>query len=310
MYSYAPTSDFDRLQGGCVVALGCFDGLHIGHRTLLCQAKQLAKAEGLPLVVYSPEAKKGQALLTTPKEKEALLYGFGADLVILADFEKIKGLSAEQFVCDVLWERLHCRIAVCGYNFRFGAKAAGDCVLLSVLLRDKGAETVVLPAVRVADQDVSSTRIRSLLLDGNVEGANELLEKPYCLSGAVRHGRQIGRTLGFPTANLAFPEGKLVPKHGVYYAHAHTHLGVFGAICNIGLRPTFDDTPPKPVLEAHLLDFSGDLYEQQIQIRFIRFLRPEMRFPDPDALADAVRRDIQTAKDLAASDPILTKETI
>jgi riboflavin kinase/FMN adenylyltransferase len=162
----------------------------------------------------------------------------------------------------------------------------------------------------VADQDVSSTRIRSLLLDGNIEGANELLEKPYCLSGAVRHGRQIGRTLGFPTANLAFPEGKLVPKHGVYYCHAHTPFGVFGAISNVGLRPTFDDTPPSPVLEAHLFGFEGDLYEQQIQIRFIRFLRPEMRFPDPDALADAVRRDIQTAKNLAASDPILTKETI
>lgn len=310
MYSYAPTSDFDVLKRGCVVALGCFDGVHIGHRMLIEKAKSIANEKSLPLAVYSPESSKGQAYLTTPDEKKALLHAYGADAVILADFDEIKDLSAEDFVCQILVKELNCQTAVCGFNFRFGKYAAGDCNTLQHLLADLDRSTIILPACQSQGEDVSSTRIRNLLKNADVERASELLSRPYFVTGKVTKGRQIGRTLGFPTANILFPEGKLIPQAGVYYCRVKTAFGVYGAICNIGIHPTFDDPAPKPLLEANLFDFEADLYDSKVQIELVSFLRPEKRFDSPAILAETVYADIERAKAMAAADPILMKELI
>ncbi|MBE6672422.1 MAG: riboflavin biosynthesis protein RibF [Ruminococcaceae bacterium] len=307
MYLYAPTSDSEPSSDGCVVALGCFDGLHVGHLALLARARAEADKRGLPLVLYSPEARKGQAYLTTPEEKTHLLYAFGADRVILADFDAIKDLSAESFVSEILCAQLSCRCALCGYNFRFGKYAAGSSDTLGQLLQAHGADTVVLPAVKSKGEDVSSTRIRALIQCGRIEDANDLLCKPFSVMGTVSKGRQIGRTLGFPTANLPFPMGKLIPRNGVYYCHVKTRLGIFGAVANIGIHPTFDDQPERPVLEAHLLSFDGDLYGEEVQVSLLRFLREEKKFSDPAVLAATVHADMHTAMQLAATDPILMK---
>ena len=310
MYSYAPTSDFDALNKECVVALGCFDGVHIGHQTLLQHAKEEADKHGLSLVVYSPESKKNGFSLTTCSEKTALLHSYGADKVILANFDEIKSLSAETFVSEILCKELRCHTAVCGFNFRFGKNAAGDCRTLEKLLADRQKKTVVLPAVFYGEEEVSSTRIRTLLSKADMQTAEKLLSRPYFITGKVTKGRQIGRKLGFPTANCTFSQGKLIPPHGVYYCRVVTSKGTFGAISNIGIRPTFDDSPSLPLLEAHLFDFTEDLYGCDIKVEMIQFLRAEKRFSTPDALAAAVHQDIQSAKALAASDPIITKETI
>ena len=310
MYSFAPISACDLASCGCVTALGCFDGLHIGHRKLLTHAKAEADALGLPLVVYSPESKKGQAFLSTPEEKKELLLTLGADLVILADFESIRQLSPSCFVEEILIGQLNCRVALCGYNFTFGHKAEGNAALLSELMADKNRTVHIESPVEQDGAAVSSTRVRSLLLQGEVDKAALLLGRPYSISAEVTHGRAIGRTLGFATLNLPFPQGKIIPKHGVYYCRVTTPCGIYGAIANIGIRPTFDDRLPIPILEAHLFGFSGELYGKTVTTSLIRFMRPEKTFPDSTALAAAVHADIQTAKEMAASDPILPKEAL
>ena len=308
MFSYVPTSDFDLQKHGCVVALGCFDGLHTGHRRLIALAKEEAIRLGLPLAVYSPEAAKGQSHLTTPEEKIALLQSLGADLVFLADFEKIREMTAGEFVSSVLFQTLHCRSAVCGYNFKFGKKAAGDASLLTCLLAEHGATVQIVPSVCDKGEPISSTRIRNLLKAGQIEDANLLLQRPYTISGTVEHGRALGRTLGFPTLNLSFPESKLVPCHGVYYSRVHTPMGIYGAITNIGIRPTYSDTPPAPVLESHLFNFQEVLYGSTVSVELISFIRKEMAFPHSDALKQAIEHDVLLAKSAANADPLLSKE--
>ncbi|MBE6638245.1 MAG: riboflavin biosynthesis protein RibF [Ruminococcaceae bacterium] len=308
MFSSAPISVSDIAATGCVAALGCFDGLHTGHRKIFSCAKEQASRLALPLVVYSPEAKKGQSLLTPANEKKRLLYHLGADCVILADFEKIKDLSPEQFVTEILCRTLNCHTAVCGYNFSFGHQAAGDSALLHRLMTELGRRTLIQSEVNINGSPVSSTRIRSLLLQGYIQEANELLEQPYFVTGTVSHGRAIGRTLGFPTLNLSFQDGKLIPKNGVYYSRVITESGIYGAVSNIGMRPTFSDCPAEPVLEAHLLNFSGDLYQQAVTVELIHFLRPETAFRDSNALAEAVHRDITAAYEMASTDPILLRD--
>ncbi len=310
MCSFAPISVSDIRRTGCVAALGCFDGLHIGHRILLTRAKKKAASKKLPLVIYSPESRKGQAFLTTPDEKRELLLSLGADLVILADFEKIKDLSPLAFVENILKAELNCLVAVCGYNFTFGKKAEGNAAMLTDLMAKSDRTVFVEASVETEGGPVSSTRIRSLLLQGNAEEASLLLDRPYSIKGHVIHGRAIGRTLGFPTLNLSFPKGKLIPQNGVYYCHVRTPIGVYGAISNIGIHPTFDDALSVPVLEAHLLGFAGTLYDREVTVELIRFMRPEKTFTDSTALAAAVHADIQNAKSLAANDPILSKEAL
>ena len=230
--------------------------------------------------------------------------------MILADFESIRSLSAVQFVQDILIGLLNCRVAVCGYNFTFGNKAAGNAKLLCELMAAMERTALVEGSVTQNGAPVSSTRIRNLLLQGKAEEASLLLSRPYSLYAQVIYGRQIGRSLGFPTLNVAFPDGKIIPKNGVYYCRVMTAHGVFGAIANIGIRPTFKDRLRVPVLEAHLFGFAGDLYGQTVKVELIRFMRPEQTFSDSTALAAAVHADIANAKQMAASDPILTKEAL
>ena len=303
MYSYAPTSVCNCKGTPSVVALGCFDGVHTGHRQLLAIARERADALGLSLVVYSPEAyKPGQASLLTSEEKIALLHSLGADRVILADFDAIKHLSATDFVQRVLFSELDCQVAVCGYNFTFGHKASGDAATLQTLMQENGKTAIVAAAVRDEKDVISSTRIRQLLKNGEVATATELLKRPFSLSGRVCHGRAIGRAIGFPTLNLPFPPNKLVPKFGVYYAHVQVGATLYAAVINVGMRPTFPDTPPAPLLEAHLLDFAGDLYGKEVTVFLLAFLRGEMAFPCVKALSAQIQKDVLSARACADAD--------
>ena len=308
MFSFAPTSVFESSAPASVVALGCFDGLHQGHAALLRRAKEQADILGLPLVIYSPETKKGQALLFTPTEKERHLLAMGCERVILADFDHIRGMSATEFVDEILCRQLNCRIAVCGFNFRFGNKASGDSRTLVALMRERGRDALVQEPIYLQGAPVSSSRIRSLLAKAEPVQASVLMGRPYSVEGRVEHGRAIGRTMGFPTLNLAFPKEKLIPHTGVYYVRVHTDNGVYAAIANVGVRPTFSDRLSRPVLEAHLFDFSGNLYETEVSVEFCSFLRPEKTFSDPQELAAAVQKDMAICRALAASDPVLSKE--
>ncbi len=309
MFSFVPTLAFKDLSSGCVAALGCFDGVHLGHRRLLACAKEQADQLGLPLVVYSPESKKGQAFLSTPKEKEQLLKELGADFVFLAEFDAIKALSPAAFVNDILIGQLNCHLAVCGYNFAFGKMASGNAETLCELMTQSNRRVIVQPSVTANGLPVSSTRIRGLLSEGNTEEATHLLCRPYFVTGTVSHGRAIGRTLGFPTLNLPLPEEKLVPKAGVYYSRVFFDGRCHAAVTNIGIRPTFADLTPVPTLEAHLLHFVGDLYEKEIEVALVQFLRPEKAFADIESLKDTVLGDIEHALHLAAHDSIILNQT-
>ena len=306
MFSFAPTLAFKDLSSGCVAALGCFDGVHLGHRQLLACAKEHADILGLPLAIYSPESKKGQAALSTAKEKERLLKELGADFVFLADFDSIKALCPADFVRNVLIEQLNCRLAVCGYNFAFGKMAAGNADTLCRLMAQYDRNVIVQPRVTANGFPVSSTRIRTLLSEGDTKEANDLLCRPYSVSGTVSHGRAVGRTLGFPTLNLPFAEGKLVPKAGVYYSRVFFDGKCHAAVTNIGIRPTFADLAPVSTLEAHLLDFAGDLYEKEIEVALVQFLRAEKAFADVKTLQATVLDDIEHARRLAAQDSIIS----
>lgn len=308
MFSFAPTLAFKDLSAGCVVALGCFDGVHLGHRRLLACAKEQANRLNLPLAVYSPESKKGQASLSTAEEKEALLKKLGADFVFFADFDAIKGLSPQEFVDNILIGQLNCRLAVCGYNFSFGKMASGKANTLTELMVANQRQVIVQPSVSENGAPVSSTRIRALLSEGKTKEATDLLCRPYSVTGTVGHGRAIGRTLGFPTLNLPFPDGKLVPKAGVYYSHVYIDGHCYAAVTNIGVRPTFADSTPVPTLEAHLLHYAANLYEKEIEVAILQFLRPEKAFADIESLKATVMGDIEYARGLAAQDPFILNQ--
>ena len=198
----------------CVIALGCFDGVHRGHQALIARAKKVATEKKIPLVIWALSIKRDNLLISL-EEKYFHLKRLGADAIISEDFEKIRHLSCEEFV-DKLVGEYKAVYAVCGFNFRFGNLARGDADLLMALMASHGASGEVVDEVIIDEISVSSTAIRNALTSGNPSLAGKLLGRFYEINGPVEHGRQIGRTIGFPTANQTIPEGRVIPRFGVY----------------------------------------------------------------------------------------------
>ncbi len=237
----------------------------------------------------APDAKPTH--LTTLKERVQALKELGAELIWLCDFAAVKNLPAEDFI-ELLRTNCLCVGAVCGYNHRFGLGAKGTPELLIERFGDDCAK--VLPPLELDGAPISSTRIRACLRAGDVEEAARLLGRPYALESRVMHGKSLGRTLGFPTANQVFPADRLVPALGVYAVRCHTPLGVYMGVANVGLRPTVDD-PGRVNCETHIIHFSGDLYDKRIKVEFLKFLRSEKKFNSIDDLIAAIGRDAETA---------------
>ena len=284
------------------VALGTFDGVHLGHRAILGTALSRAREVGVdavactfdphPIEVLQPD--RAPRPIAPLEERLALIGDTGVDAVVVLAFTRaLAAIEPEAFVKDVLLHRLHAREIVVGYNHRFGRGARGDAALLEDMASRLGFRAHVVPAMTVDGVAVSSTEIRAALQRGDVRSAARGLGRPYAIAGSVTTGAGRGRTLGFPTANIAPDRPLLVPR-GVYRGGVTVDGRQHPAVVNVGVRPTFgEDTL---AVEAHLLDFTGDLYGRAVRLEFLDRLRDEMRFPSVEELKAQVSRDIAAAR--------------
>jgi riboflavin kinase / FMN adenylyltransferase len=271
------------------VAVGEFDGVHLGHREVIRGSDTVLTFEPHPLRVLRPEA--APRLLTSLEAKAELIAGLGVDELVVIPFnEGLAHQSPQEFIDDVLVERLQATHVSVGENFRFGHRAAGDPAMLQA---DRRFETRVVPLVEVEGEIVSSSHIRGLVLAGEVELAARFLGAPFQLRGEVVKGDERGRTLGFPTANLVPDEALVCPGHGIYAARTPEAC----AAVSIGVRPTFG-TGRALLVEAYLLDWDQDLYGRELRIDFLARLRGERRFDSPEALIEQMHRDVEQTREL------------
>jgi riboflavin kinase/FMN adenylyltransferase len=298
----------DRLKGA-FVTIGNFDGVHLGHRFIFRMLVEEARREGRPAVVISFEPHPQRVLhperrpfylIASPEEKIRLLAGLGIDAFILIPFSlEYARTTAEEFVREVLRERLRIRRILIGHDYTFGRGKEGNEAFLTEAGRRLGFEVEGINAFCVGDIVISSTKIREALLAGEVRFAATLLGRPYNLSGRVIYGNQRGVRLGFPTANIA-PDKELVPARGVYAVRVIREGKRHEAILNIGFNPTFADG--KRSIEVHIFDFHEDIYGESIEILFSERIRDEVRFESPEKLIAQIDRDIARAREILKSE--------
>ncbi len=288
----------------CWATVGVYDGVHRGHQVLLQQLVAGAHAAGLPAVVVTfhphPAVVLGHdpsfRLLTTPEERAALLRAEGVDLVLTLPFTRqLAALSAEAFM-QRLQAHLNLQHLWIGYDFALGHERGGDYARLQALGQKLGYRVSRVDAVREGGQVLSSSAVRQALSWGDVAKAARILGRPYALTGEVVPGDGRGRTINMPTANLLPPKEKLLPASGVYVCRAWHNGASWGAVVNIGRRPTFYAAAAPLTIEAHLLDFAGDLYGQMLRLEFLARLRAERRFADVAALRQQIAADIAAAR--------------
>lgn len=286
-----------------VLVLGFFDGVHCGHQALLARAveraAELAATPAALLFDIPPrQILTGEAAmqLNTPRERQLLLHAFGMrETISQALTKEFLQLDWQAYVRDYLVAQLGAVHIVAGYDHRFGAGGAGTAEKLTALCAQLGIGCDIIAPVLVDGAPVSSTRIRNCMEQGDFAQAVALLGHAHLLSGTVLPGRSVGRTLGFPTVNLYPPPQAVLPRFGVYAAKAQVGAGSFTAAVNIGVRPTFDDGNRVSV-ESFLLDFDGDLYEQEIALQLCHFVRPERKFESAQALAQEIDKNMQQTR--------------
>ncbi len=293
-----------HLAGG-IVALGNFDGFHLGHQAVVGRAVARARAEGRPALVatFDPHPVRhfrpdtAPFRLTTLDQRQRLFAGAGVDAMVVFHFDgDLARVSAEQFIADRLHANLQVAGVVTGEDFTFGKGKSGDVRLLATRGGVHGFVAETVGAVTLDGEPVSSTRIRDALRGGDPRTAARLLTRPFTIEGVVQHGDKLGRTIGYPTANVDM--GKyLRPAYGIYAVTGRLSDGrVLKGAANLGIRPTFD--PPKELLEPYFFDFAGDLYGQTIEVALIEYLRPEAKFDGLDALTSQMERDCARARAL------------
>ncbi len=292
-----------ELQGQFVntaVALGGFDAMHKGHQAIINQVVETAKAEGMTSVVYffvnqSKEVLSGEKILpvNTLEKRLAILEELGVDVAVAqwvtAEFLET---SPEAFAQDYLKKILAAKLVAAGFNYRFGKCGKGDIALLRELGETLDIHVCEVPCVTEGDETVSSTRIRHLILQGNMEEAQECLGRAYALSGTVVEGNRQGRELGIPTANLEFPEHLLLPQEGVYLTETKVDGNWYPSMTNVGGKPSVEKNHSG--IETHLLDFTGNLYGKEIEVRFHQKLREIIRFSTLEQLQEQLQQDKQT----------------
>jgi riboflavin kinase / FMN adenylyltransferase len=272
------------------VAIGVFDGVHLGHRAVIEGTDTVVTFHPHPSAVIS--SRGAPPMLTTLERKAELVAGIGVGELVVVPFTKdLAAEPPEQFIDEVIVGALGAVSVAVGENFRFGHRASGDPALLQA---DPRFDTRVQPLLEVDGEIVSSSHIRGLLLGGAVDWANQLLGANFVIEGEVVHGDERGRELGFPTANIVPPEGYVCPGHGVYACR--TGDGHAAAV-NVGVRPTFE-TGRGELIEAYVLDFDGDLYGQTLRLEFVARLRGERRFENADALIEQMHDDVRRTREV------------
>ena len=294
------TTEF-LIEEPTVISLGKFDGIHRGHELLL-EELMTKKKNGLATVVFTfdiPPRKtlcdEDQKVLTTNEEKMHMFETFGIDYLIECPFTpEVMNMEAEHFI-EMLVEKLSVKCIVAGEDFCFGHNRRGDYKMLQEYADKLSYEAVILPKVKEEEREISSTYVREEIAKGNIELANKLLGYPYFISGTVKHGNKIGRTIGFPTINLIPTENKLLPAYGVYITKVMIDDIVYHGITNVGMKPTIDGQNPVGI-ETHIFDFNQDVYERNVVVTFIKRIREERKFKNLDALLEQMRKDVNTAR--------------
>ena len=282
----------DFTKKGCAVAVGSFDGIHLGHRALLSKLIDEAKRLGVPAVVFSFDVEdnpKSAPLLADKKQKIKLLKKLGADLLVSGSFSDFRDMNADSFALDFLLGELGAKSVICGYDFRFGKDRKGSVALLRELLLPKGVEVCLPDVVEHGGTPVSSSLIRELVSSGEVDKASALLGRYFSFSSQVCDGARLGRKLGFPTINQPFPQAMVKPRFGVYAVYIKLEGSIYSGVANFGVKPTVGGT--EPVCETHIFDYSGDCYGKAAEIYFVKFLRDEKKFASLDLLKEQVEID-------------------
>lgn len=289
-------------EQGCVLTIGNFDGVHLGHQAILNRLNEIAAQRHLPALamVFEPQPKEffagadAPARLTSLAEKLSLLQRYGVQQVACMAFnQRLRQLSAAEFVEHVLVRGLNCKALIVGDDFRFGCDRSGDFAFLKAAGESYGFSVEDTCTVQAGSERISSTRVRAELEAAHFDHAAGLLGRPYSISGKVAHGQKLGRTLGVPTANVLLKRNK-VPFTGVYAVEVDINGSLHQGVANIGMRPTVNGT--KAVLESHIFAFNGDLYGKRISVIFRKKIREEQKFNGLDALKAAIENDIKISK--------------
>ncbi len=283
-----------RSKTPCVVTFGKFDGLHLGHQKLIRRAVSLARDGQMPCVVCAFDMGAGDQLLT--KEERRQMLEPWVDVLIDCPFTpQLKSQEAEAFLQETVQRRLHAAYVVVGSDFRFGYRKGGDVRLLKEAAGKYGYEPVVLEKECYQGREISSTYIKEALGDGDVALANQLLGYAFGVSGEVEHGSRLGRSLGFPTCNVRWPQSKILPPKGVYLTRTCVDGLWYPGISNIGVKPTVSEEG-RNMVETYLFGYKGDAYGKTICVRLLKFVRPEQKFEDTSALKTQVDADIESGK--------------
>lgn len=291
------------------IAIGKFDGLHKGHQSLIDhivehpdvvgeagsdKKKMATMVIAFDMKDYFLEHGIDYEVLTTPEEKQEKLkmeYGYLLDHALLCTFtDHIAFMEPEEFVKEILVEKLKCKYLIVGEEFRFGKGAKGDTWKLEQLGEVYDFEVQIMKKETYKEEPISSTRIKELVQKGSMEEVKELLTEPYSITSAVIHGAKLGRTIGFPTLNLAIPLGKILPPRGVYSCSVHIKGDVYLGVANLGRKPTVSDEPVD-LLEVHVFDFAGDIYGEIVRVELLEYYRPEQKFANLESLVEQLHLD-------------------
>jgi len=292
------------LANGRIIALGYFDGVHMGHGGLLRKAKEMAREHGLTAaaVTFFPHPSvlltgKSVPLLSTVEDRVSLMESlYEMDEVLPLPFDiSMMQMPWEDFLTEILLKDFGARGLVCGHDFRFGHKGEGTPEKLKEFCSKNGLPCAVIQEIQIEGETASSTLIRRLITQGDMEKAVRFLGHPHLLTGVVEGGKHRGHTWGIPTANIPFPKDIAVPQFGVYATTATVEGKTYLAVTNVGVHPTVGEMPA-PVAEAWLLDFEGDLYGKEISLRFYHRIREERKFPSVEEMAAEIRRNAQEVR--------------
>ena len=287
-----------------VIVLGNFDGVHLGHQELLKLARKIAAEKKLSLMVFTfyPQGQElfscDFAYLATQEKKMDIFRQMGADEVLSIPFdENIAKVTPEDFAYIFLRQKLNAKEVVVGFNYTFGYKGSGKAEDLKNWLANDDINVSIVPQLMVDGEIVSSSLIRQALLNGEIKKANKMLGYPYSLKGEVVKGRQVGRTIGFPTANIAVWEQKVLPHKGVYASLVHYNGKKYLGVLNIGKRPTVNNGSDTTV-EVHILDFNADIYGEILEVELFDFLRDESKFAGLESLKNQINSDMQKVREI------------
>ncbi len=285
---------------GTAVALGYFDGIHLGHKSVLDTALEWAREENLvPVVmlfdVHPRKLISGSVppVLLSEEKKRKLLTEMGFTVVDF-NFREAMNFLPDEFIEKILIEGLNARVVSCGFDYHYGKGGKGNAETLRNELVKRGVKAFSMDAVLLGDEVISSTAIRKLIADGEIEKANTMLGYCFSYDFTVKKGDGVGRVFGFPTINQFFPEDFIVPRYGVYASRVKLENKWYPAVTNVGVRPTVENSSLRS--ETCILDFSGDLYGKNVEVSLVKFIRDEKKFPDMEALSRQVEKDIITAR--------------